>query len=492
MRSDFDFSSAAVAEASDIPGESLVVAGSNVGVVADFFRDADAAADSPLLWNLTRQPQLTHALSGLFHGNAALVQLRVWVFLQLAAQGNAQLPREHIDELFHALRPEALETVLKRFRDVGLLVWDESQRSYSLPPVAQRVAAMLAPLANEAAPSDAEDDDSSELAALLGQVVGANQLGSVEAGQVKLLHAQLARLHGEFADAIASGSEFRLREARKRYDRAATLIDRASEAITAIISNAHGHIALERAARGMGQAQSRLLAMASQFNRALQQMDRQRVTLGTTGITSTDVKRWLQSAPDLHALMDGAIGMTTSLATLAQHELLDVTEAEFERDRPAPLQDEALPDSQEAPEGSLKAVALPKELEDLNTLLATWNLEGGDSTRTVVDALLGSNPADARYAQIAYRAQLMPLLGDPQAEVLPGATGEFARQPWRVQWLATQRRIKHPQVELLSQGTLVPASALVDITEASTEASIERAPDDKPAIKETKKKQRHG
>ena len=141
MRSDFDFSSAAVAEASDIPGESLVVAGSNVGVVADFFRDADAAADSPLLWNLTRQPQLTHALSGLFHGNAALVQLRVWVFLQLAAQGNAQLPREHIDELFHALRPEALETVLKRFRDVGLLVWDESQRSYSLPPVAQRVAA---------------------------------------------------------------------------------------------------------------------------------------------------------------------------------------------------------------------------------------------------------------------------------------------------------------------------------------------------------------
>ena len=28
----------------------------------------------------------------------------------------------------------------------------------------------------------------------------------------------------------------------------------------------------------------------------LQQVDRQRVTLGTTGITSTDVKRWLQAA----------------------------------------------------------------------------------------------------------------------------------------------------------------------------------------------------
>jgi hypothetical protein len=85
-------------------------------------------------------------------------------------------------------------------------------------------------------------------------VVGANQLGSVDAGQVQLLHAQLARLHGEFADAIASGSEFRLREARKRYDRAATLIDRASEAIAAIIGGRAGHIALERAARGLGTA----------------------------------------------------------------------------------------------------------------------------------------------------------------------------------------------------------------------------------------------
>ncbi|WP_313303314.1 hypothetical protein [Diaphorobacter sp.] len=464
MRTDPDTTSAALAEA-DAHGETLCP---NVGVVADFFRDADAAADSPLLWNLTRQPQLTHAMSGLFHGNAALVQLRVWVFLQLAAQGDAQLPREHIDEMFHALRPEALETVLKRFRDVGLLVWDESQRSYSLPPIAQRVAAMLSPLASEAV---ADDDDSAELAALLGQVVGANQLGAVDAGQVKLLHAQLARLHGEFADAIASGSEFRLREARKRYDRAATLIDRASETITAIISNSHGHIALERAARGMGQAQSRLLAMASQFNRALQQVDRQRVTLGTTGITSTDVKRWLQAAPSLHTFTADAVASPVSINALAPHELLDVVEAEFERDRPGPAEHEDLPGAQEAPEGSLKAVALPQELHDMNTMFAAWVTGDDASAHTVADALLGLDPANARYAQVAYRAQLMPLLGDPQAEVLPGATGEFARQPWRVHWQATHKRIRHPQVELLSQGTLVSPEEAQQLQEKQAKAA---------------------
>lgn len=426
--------------------------GATPGTIADFFRDADAAQDSPLLWRLSRQQPLTQALSGLFHGPAVLVQLRLWVFLQLASQGQALLPRERIAELFHALRPEALETVLKRLRDVGLLAWGEGARAYQLPPLAQRVAGLLAPLT-----ADVEgEDEGGELAALLGQVVGANQLGAVDAGQVQLLHAQLARLHGEFSDAIASGSEFRLREARKRYDRAATLIDRASEAIAAIIGGSAGHIALERAARGLGQAQSRLLAMASQFNRALQQVDRQRVTLGTTGITSTDVKRWLQSAPLLHRLLDAALDRPVMTAALAPHELLDVAEAEFERDRPQPAQAEELPSAQDAPAGTLSAVALPRELADLNQLLSDWATQP-NAERSVQDALLGPRPGATRYAQLAYKAQLLPLLGDPQAAVLPGATGELARQPWRIAWQPEAEAVDHHQVELLSRGQLLPA-----------------------------------
>ena len=401
---------------------------------------------------MARQQPLTQALSGLFHGPAALVQLRVWVFLQLASQGEAQWPRERIDGLFHTLRPEALETVLKRLRDVGLLAWDEGTRAYALPPLAQRVAGLLVPLLGQAPAPD--EGDGGELAALLGQVVGANQLGQVDAAQVQLLHAQLARLQGEFADAIASGSEFRLRQARQRYDRAALLIDRASEAIAAIIARAQGpegHIALERAARGLGQAQSRLLAMASQFNRALQQVDRQRVTLGTTGITSTDVKRWLQTAPQLHRLLDGALARTAGACALAPHELLDVTEAEFERDRASAPLLEDLPVAQPAPAGTLSAVALPRELHELNQWLQDWAAHAGDgegaeppASHPIANALLGPQPGATRYAQLA----------DPQAAVLPGATGQLARQPWRVQWQAQAQALEHAQVALLSLGTL--------------------------------------
>ncbi len=423
--------------------------------LADYFRDADHASDSPLAWQIEQKSAQIDALRGLFYGPAGLVRLRLWVFITLMGQGEASLAREALDQLFHALRPEALDTVLKRFRELGLLSWDETQRRHGITALAQQVAAVLGPL------NSGQDDD--ELAGLLGQVVGADQLGTLDGRQIQLLQAQLGRLHGEFQDAIASGSEFRLREARKRYDRAARLIDRASAAISAIIGNARGQVALEKAARGLGQAQSRLLAMASQFNRALQQVDRQRVTLGTTGITSTDVRRWLQTTRPLAALADEAVATPVALSALAPHEMLDVTEAEFERDRPQASAPDPLPAAQIAPEGNLGSVALPQELADLSTLLAQWGLRADDQQpgpHPLADALLGPADAGSRYAQVAYKAQLMPLLGDAQALGLAGATGDLARQPWRAEWSTLLQALDHPAVSQLTQGLLHPVTSL--------------------------------
>ena len=419
--------------------------------LSDYFRDADFAAESLLAFRIDAQGALIDALRALFHGPAGLVRLRLWVFMGLLGQSEASLSRDDINELFHAVRPEALDTVFKRFRDTGLLLWDETQRRTSLTPLAQQLSAVLGVL-NTAPPADGEDGD---LASLLSQVVGADQLGTLDAAQVQMLQAQLGRLHAEFEDAIASGSEFRLREARKRYDRAARLIDKASTAITAIISHAHGHVVMERAARALGQAQSRLLSMASQFNRALQQVDRQRVTLGTTGITSTDVKRWLQTVTSPEHLLQDALACPVAPVMLAPHELLDVTEAEFERDRPTLALPDALPLSQAAPLGELSAVALPQALADLSELLASWNTDGSEP-RTAVQALLGAEPLEAAYAEVAYKAQLLPLLGDAQAVLLPGATGDLARQPWRVEWSTELLDLQHPVLAQVSAGALHP------------------------------------
>ncbi|UUZ65579.1 hypothetical protein LP417_14675 [Polaromonas sp. P1-6] len=202
--------------------------------------------------------------------------------------------------------------------------------------------------------------------------------------------------------------------------------------------------------------------MASQFNRALQQVDRQRVTLGTTGITSTDVRRWLQTTRPLAALADEAMATPAALSALAPHEMLDVTEAEFERDRPQASAPDPLPAAQSAPEGNLGTVALPQELTDLSTLLAQWGLLVDDehlAPHPLADALLGPADAGTRYAQVAYKAQLMPLLGDTQALGLAGATGDLARQPWRAEWSTTLQELDHPAVSQLTQGLLHPVTS---------------------------------
>jgi len=42
---------------------------------------------------------------------------------------------------------------------------------------------------------------------------------------------------------------------------------------------------------------------------------------------------------------------------------------------------------------------------------------------------------------------------------LPGATGDLARQPWRVQWHTDLTALEHPAVTHLSSGQLEHASA---------------------------------
>lgn len=417
------------------------------GRFEDYFRDGAVPLDALRLWQLAQQGPLVDALRALFHGPVELVRLRVWVFVELMALPQSRIERDELNRHFHALRSEPLELVLKRLRDASLLLWDTTTQLYTVPPLAQQVMTLLAPLVR--APDD--DDD---LAGMLASVAGAHQLGVLEPAQLQHLQAQLARLHDEFAEAITSGSEFRLRRARRRFERALSLVERASQALTAIITGAQGQARLERLARDLGLAQAKLLAMASQFNRALQQADRQRVTLGSAGVTTTDVKRWLQglrSPAALAVLAEGARLHGVAPVFVAAQEMLDVAEGEFERDRGvAPA--EPLPPARSAPVGRIEGIALPAELRALVDQLVAW--QGEACEHDVAEAVLGG-----RFAQAAYRAQLMPLIGDAQAQALQGATGDLARLPWRVQWRGELRDCADEHVSALSAGALQPLGA---------------------------------
>jgi hypothetical protein len=239
-------------------------------------------------------------------------------------------------------------------------------------------------------------------------------------------------------------------------------VDRAGQALTALIRAEHEDPRLERSARSLGQDQARLLSMASQFTRALQQADRQRVTLGSTGLTTSDVRLWLQNHQSLDTLLGEALSLPVRPVFVSQHDLVDVAEGEFERDRPDPQRSTGLPPASEAATGTLDVMSLPAELGGLIDLLAKWQnmpapaplAEGEPETEPghpLREAVLGG-----RFAQAAYRLQLLPLLGDAQAQTLKGQTGDLARQPWQLCFATEHEAVDDREVALISQGLIVP------------------------------------
>jgi hypothetical protein len=136
---------------------------------------------------------------------------------------------------------------------------------------------------------------------------------------------------------------------------------------------------------------------------------------------------------------------------VAQRDLVDTAEAEFERDRPKPAEAAALPQGQAAPTGELAVMQLPPDMDQMQTLLSAWAAEPVE--RDLAPAILGGS-----YARAAYRAQLLPLLGDAQARHLKGATGDMARQPWSVRWSADQGPVDDEFVKWMSRGVLTPES----------------------------------
>jgi hypothetical protein len=184
----------------------------------------------------------------------------------------------------------------------------------------------------------------------------------------------------------------------------------------------------------------------------MQQADRQRVTLGSTGVTSSDVRQWLRDHSALHELMTEALSLGVQPIFVSQHDLLDVAEGEFERDRPDPTRSMGLPPPAQAGAGEMQVLRMPQELEDLIGKLTGWRdtpTQENPAHKPLQQAVLGG-----RFAQAAYRMQLLPLLGDAQAMTLKGQTGALARSGWKPVLETTITKTDDQHVAAMSQGRL--------------------------------------
>jgi len=345
------------------------------------------------------------------------------------------------------LDADSLETVLLRLRTHGLLAWDAAQGVYRVTPLARNILAAIDSLLM------AGGDDDVEMGYLLSQVAGAQAVGGVSAEQLHHLLGRLIELTDEFRDAITSGSEFRLRTAQAKWHSACDWVEKGSAIIHAITADTGADANTHRAAQAIGRAQSALLNMQGMFSRALNQIERQRVHLGQSGLSTTDIKSWLLAHDDLARLAQDAIAAPVNLLFITPAEMVDVAESELLLDRVATVES-GLPQGEDAPlavnEAKTNSVQLTDWIARLDQIVA-----GSDQAISIQQAVL-----PASFAIASYRASLLPLLGDESEAVLQGGTATMARLPLEFTVQDVLIDLDDPHVAAISAGTLTPSPTI--------------------------------
>ena len=410
------------------------------------FQPHISADEIEQVYHLKRAQPLLQVFTALFHGGFDGVLVRLLVLRELAGDtSSTSFTRADINTRLGYLLPESLETAVLRLRSNQLLAWDAQQAVYRVTPMARNVLSAIDALLA----LGREEDDNAEMGFLLSQVAGAQVMGGVTVDQLNHLLGRLVELTEEFSDAIASGSEFRLRASQAKWHMACDWVEKGSEILRAITTDENADSATHKAAQAIGRAQSALLNMQGMFSRALNQIERQRVHLGQSGLSTTDIKRWLLEHEDLASLATDAIDQPVVPLFITPAEMIDVAETELMADRVNTIVSNGLPTGQDAPTTISEGPAMQQELDDwlarLSDFAALGNFpsiaEEAPKSIQAHESLL-----PATFAVASYRASLLPLLGDADEARLQGATAELARLP--VKFSPQDEMVQLPDLEV--------------------------------------------
>lgn len=445
----------------------------------DFLRPGIAAADVPDLHPLLASRELLRAFSTLFHGGEETVLVRLLVLRTIGERGDAPdwSPQE-LRERFGYLDAAKYETVLLRLREHALLLWDGASQRYRISPVGRQALAAVGMLLQFNGAGE-------ELAYVTAQLAAGQAVGRVGADDLQHLLARLNELRSDFDAAVFSGSEHRILAAADTLRAVWRWVEKGTEIVQAIAADDAIDATTHRVAQRIGRAQSAMLRQAGAFQRALNQLDRHRVHLGASGLSSSDVNRFLRALDidALAALAADALAVSPAPAVVLAPIAVDVAEYELvEREREA-RESTALPPPQALPADA--AIPLPQSddrpardwLVQLTALVA-----GGAAVEDVAaeTSLADAVPAQD-FAHSAYRFSLLGLLGDPGAEARTGVSAALARLPlhWRIESALTP--VGRDGVAAISRGVLragaFDANADSDGDDADTHVDAEMQTD---------------
>ena len=403
-----------------------------------------AADDVPELAPLLAARPLLAAFSTLFHGSEAEVLMRLMVLREIGRESES--PRwspEQLRQRFAFLDPVKLETALRRLRGNGLLeIGDDSH--YALSDIGRNAVAAIGMLLS----FGTEDD--LELGFLTAQLAGLQAVGSVTPEALGHLLGKLNDLAWHFEDAIASGSEFRIADARRKLSANMRWIEKGTQVLRALLADPEVPFELARVAQRIGLAQSRLARVDAAFQRALNKIEAQRVTLGGSGISSSDVARWLRGldARALAGLVSDALAPAPETVFLAGgHELLDRAELAMSEDARRMEADTALPPAEDAPANRAPEQEDLRLLQHFSQRLARLTEPGAEP------ATLARMVAGGGFPSASYRLSLLALLADGgDGGPTDGPIGEFMRLPLDVLFDAATEAVGEDEIARMSAG----------------------------------------
>lgn len=410
-----------------------------------YFKPDVAFDDIEQVYQLKRAQPVLQAFTALFHGGFDSVLVRLLVLRELASDvQSSSFSRADINAKLAYLQPDSLDTVLARLRSHQLLIWEAATSLYRVSPLARNVLSALDSLFNADQETDAAD-----MGFLLTQVAGAQALGGVTVEQLQHLLGRLIELTEEFRDAIASGSEYRLRASQSKWNNACDWVEKGTKIIYSITQDGNADPATQRAAQAIGRAQSALLNMQGMFSRALNQVERQRVHLGQSGLSTTDIKTWLMAHEDLASLANDAIDLPVTPLFITPAEMIDVAETELFAERQNQNFDlpTGLDTLFQVQDEAVLYTQLDAWLESLHEIGKTSDSQASVAVQNV---LLPNS-----FAIASYRASLLPLIGDKDQASLQGATARLSDLPMQFALTDNLVAVQDAEISALSDARLM-------------------------------------
>ena len=300
------------------------------GEIQEYFNPGFDPDEVTGLWSLKQRLPLLHAFTTLFRGEPTGIVVRVHVLAEMCLRP-ADTPFWQVHALrqhFAYLTETAFTTVITRLREGDLIGYAREENAYSVTPLGLQVNSAIRYFLN-----NYEDEG---LGLLTGVLFAGEAMGTLSSDDLAHLKSRLGQLEHELLAAIDSASEPAILKARNRFEAIWKRIEQGTAAIRAIAKNPDMDRETHRVGQRVAEAQSRLARITVLFQRAMNDIDRQRMHLGRSGVSTSDLNAYLMArTPDeLRDLLDGALGRSVQPLVLLTDLLADVAEYELvERQR---------------------------------------------------------------------------------------------------------------------------------------------------------------